>query len=105
MSENFVAICAVCKKPIPSEQLKYAHGKEFHTECFEQHGSEFAQVDSDLLAEMAKIRVELTELKNLKNRLESGKKKSRSKTKKRKSKRRVSRRKVRKSSRKRKVRR
>ena len=86
MSNDFIANCVVCKKPIPRELLRYENGKEFHAACFAQHGSEVGQVDNDLHNEISKIREELAQLKNLKDRLESGKKKSRSKTKKRKSK-------------------
>ena len=89
MSNDFIANCVVCKKPISRELLRFENGKEFHAVCFAEHGNELGQVDNDLHNEISKIREELTQLKNLKNRLESGKKKSRSKTKKRKSKRQI----------------
>ena len=59
MAEDFIANCVVCNKGVTKEKMKFANGKEFHEECFKQHGHEYPAIDTGLASRTAKLKVDL----------------------------------------------
>ena len=83
MAEDFVTICAVCTKGITKQDLKYANGHSFHNECFTKQGKEFPVIDSALQSNTSRAKIDLIQLKNLKERLVGDSKTARKSTAKR----------------------
>ena len=99
--KDYIGFCAFCKMGVARDEMAYKNNNLFHSNCFEQQGSNFPLVNQELLNQSSRAKAELVILKNLKARTidalnpdnpksrSKPKKKSKGKTKKRRPKRRT----------------
>jgi hypothetical protein len=74
--EDFVDMCAFCKQGVPRANMVYQKGLVFHSQCYTDHGNDFAAPDPELAQLSARTRVELVQLKNMRVRSETQKQSS-----------------------------
>ena len=102
--KEYIGFCAFCTMGVERVEMVYKKNLLFHSNCYDQQGKNFPEVDQEILYQTSNAKVQLVLLKNLKVRtmgasnLDSTKpktktkKKSKRKTKKRQPKRRVTKR-------------
>ena len=72
----FVSYCVVCNVFLTKDEMLYEKGHVFHKDCYEEHGKEYPDVNHDLISQNNNAKVQLIQLKNLKERQLEGPNKS-----------------------------
>ena len=67
-NKDYVGHCVVCVKKVERNKMVYKNNHLFHSNCFQQHGSEY-EVMTDLMREEKRAKMDLVYLKNLKLRM------------------------------------
>ena len=68
--KDYVGICVVCTKGVDREEMIYQKNRLFHPDCYDKHGQDFPEVDQEARNQTLRAQVEITQLKNLKERFE-----------------------------------
>ena len=76
MAEEYVTICDVCAKGVTKQDMKYENGYTFHNECYSKSGNNFPKRDLTLQSKTTQAKLDLVQLKNLKQRLVGSKSKT-----------------------------
>jgi len=67
-NKDYVGHCVVCVKKVERNKMVYKNNHLFHSNCFQQHGSEYEAM-TDLMREEKRAKMDLVYLKNLKLRM------------------------------------
>jgi len=67
-NKDYVGHCVVCVKKVERNKMVYKNNHLFHSNCFQQHGSEYEAI-TDLMREEKRAKMDLVYLKNLKLRM------------------------------------
>ena len=67
-NKDYVGHCVVCVKKVERNKMVYKNNHLFHSNCFQQHGSEY-EVMTDLMREEKRAKMDLVYLKNLQLRM------------------------------------
>ncbi len=67
-NKDYIGHCVVCVKKVERNKMVYKNNHLFHSNCFQQHGSEYEAI-TDLMREEKRAKIDLVYLKNLKLRM------------------------------------
>ena len=67
-TKDYVGHCVVCIEVVDRRLMVYDKNRLFHRSCFDKHGSDFPDVNSDESTVNAQMNVDLVKLRNLKAR-------------------------------------
>jgi len=67
-NKDYIGHCVVCVKKVERNKMVYKNNHLFHSNCFQQHGSEYEAI-TDLMREEKRAKMDLVYLKNLKLRM------------------------------------
>jgi len=67
-NKDYIGHCVVCVKKVERNKMVYKNNHLFHSNCFQQHGSEYEAI-TDLMREEKRVKMDLVYLKNLKLRM------------------------------------
>ena len=67
-NKDYVGHCVVCVKKVERNKMVYKNNHLFHSNCFQQHGSEYEAM-TDLMREEKRAKMDLVYLKNLQLRM------------------------------------
>ena len=67
-NKDYIGHCVVCVKKVERNKMVYKNDHLFHSNCFQQHGSEYEAI-TDLMREERRAKMDLVYLKNLKLRM------------------------------------
>jgi len=67
-NKDYVGHCVVCVKKVERNKMVYKNNHLFHSNCFQQHGSEY-EATTDLMRDERRAKMDLVYLKNLKLRM------------------------------------
>ena len=67
-TKDYVGLCVFCTMGVDRNEMAYKNNLLFHSICFEQQGKNFPAVNQELASKQASAKIELVQLKNLKNR-------------------------------------
>jgi len=67
-NKDYIGHCVVCVKNVERNKMVYKNNHLFHSNCFQQHGSEYEAI-TDLVREEKRAKIDLVYLKNLKLRM------------------------------------
>ena len=67
-NKDYVGHCVVCVKKVERNKMVYKNNHLFHSNCFQQHGSEYEAI-TDLMREEKRAKMDLVYLKNLQLRM------------------------------------
>ncbi len=67
-NKDYIGHCVVCVKKVERNKMVYKNNHLFHSNCFQQHGSEYEAM-TDLMREEKRAKMDLVYLKNLKLRM------------------------------------
>ena len=67
-NKDYVGHCIVCVKKVERNKMVYKNNHLFHSNCFQQHGSEYEAM-TDLMREEKRAKMDLVYLKNLQLRM------------------------------------
>ncbi len=65
-TKDYVGHCVVCIKVVDRREMVYKKNRLFHPSCFDKHGSDFPDANSDESIVNAQMNVDLAKLRNLK---------------------------------------
>jgi len=65
-TKDYVGHCVVCIEVVDRREMVYEKNRLFHRSCFDKHGSDFPDVNSDESIVNAQMNVDLAKLRNLK---------------------------------------
>ncbi len=65
-TKDYVGHCVVCIKVVDRGEMVYKKNRLFHPSCFDKHGSDFPDANSDESIVNAQMNVDLAKLRNLK---------------------------------------
>ena len=68
VNKDYIGHCVVCVKKVERNKMVYENNHLFHSNCFQQHGSEY-EATTDLMRDERRAKMDLVYLKNLKLRL------------------------------------
>ena len=68
VNKDYIGHCVVCLKKVERNKMVYKNNHLFHSNCFQQHGSEYEAI-TDLMREEKRAKMDLVYLKNLKLRM------------------------------------
>ena len=67
-NKDYIGHCVVCVKKVERNKMVYKNNHLFHSNCFQQHGSEYEAI-TDLMREEKRAKMDLVYLKNLQLRM------------------------------------
>lgn len=67
-TKDYVGHCVVCIQVVDRREMVYEKNRLFHRSCFDKHGSDFPDINSDESIVNAQMNVDLAKLRNLKAR-------------------------------------
>ena len=68
VNKDYIGHCVVCVKKVERNKMVYKNNHLFHSNCFQQHGSEYEAM-TDLMREEKRAKMDLVYLKNLQLRM------------------------------------
>ncbi len=68
VNKDYVGHCVVCVKKVERNKMVYENNHLFHSNCFQQHGSEY-EATTDLMRDERRAKMDLVYLKNLQLRM------------------------------------
>ena len=68
VNKDYIGHCVVCVKKVERNKMVYENNHLFHSNCFQQHGSEY-EATTDLMRDERRAKMDLVYLKNLQLRM------------------------------------